>query len=70
VLAVFLENLEILGGLSIFFQEGAVKSVVDFEEGKVLEVFCHVLNRHGLFVEGFTPYLVVSSRNPFLITAL
>jgi hypothetical protein len=45
VLAIVLEDMKILGRVSARFQEGAIKGIIDFQEGKMLEVFGHALNR-------------------------
>jgi len=70
VLAIVPEDMKILGGLTIFLQEQPVKGVVDFEEGKVLEVFGYAFNRQGFFIEGFIPDLVAPAGNSFFISRL
>jgi len=47
-----------------------VKGIIDFEKGKVLEVFLYALDRQGLFIEGFVPDLMAPAGNPFLISPL
>jgi hypothetical protein len=62
--------MEILSRFSVPLQEGAIKGVVDFEEGKVLKVFRYAFNRQSFFVEGFVPDLVAPAGNSFFVSPL
>ena len=66
-LAIVFEDMKILGGLTIFLQKQAVKGVIDFEKGKMLEVLGYAFNRQGFFIEGLVPDFVAPAGNRFLI---
>jgi len=66
VLELFL-GMKIRGGLTIFLQKQAIKGVVYFKQGKVLEVFGYAFNREGFFIESFVPDLVAPAGNSFFI---
>jgi hypothetical protein len=70
VLAKAFEDMKILDGLTISLQKQAIKSVVNFERGKVLEVFGYAFNREGFFFEGLIPDFMAPAGNPFLISPL
>ncbi len=70
MLAIVLEDMKILGGLTFFLQKQAIKGVIDFKEAKVLEVLGYAFNRQNFFVEGFVPDFMASANNPFFIPAL
>ncbi len=67
VLTIVFENMKIPGGLTIFLQKQAIKGVIDFEKGKVLEVFGCAFNRQGFFSEGFVPDFMAPTGNSFFI---
>ncbi len=67
VLAIALEDMKILGALTIFLQKQAIKGVIDFKQEEMLKVFGYAFNRQSFFVEGFVPDFVASAGNPFLI---
>ena len=70
LLAVAFEDMEIRGGASLGFQEGAIKGVIDFQDGKVLKIFRHALDRQGFLGEGLVPDLMAPAGNPVFISAL
>jgi hypothetical protein len=43
-----------LTGFAVSIQEGRIESVVDLEDGKMLEIFSDALHREGLLREGFS----------------
>ncbi|MFH1952305.1 MAG: hypothetical protein ABIL06_11890 [Pseudomonadota bacterium] len=43
MLSIAFRDMEILGGLTIFLEKQAIKSVIYFEEGKMLEVLRYAL---------------------------
>jgi len=65
VLAIVFEGMKILVGLTILLEKQAVKDVIDFEEGKMLEVFDYAFGRQDFFAEGFIPGLMASVGNSF-----
>ena len=65
MLAIAFKDMKILGGLTIFLQKQAIKGVIDFEKGKVLEVFGYAFNRQGFFIEGLVPDFVAPAGIPF-----
>jgi len=68
VLAIALEDMEILGGLPIFFQKQAIKGVIDFQEGEMFEVLSYTFNREGFFIEGFVPDFMAPAGNPLFVS--
>ena len=70
MLSMAFENVKIRVGDSFGFQEGAVKSVIDFQKRKVLEDFRYALNRQGFLSEGFFPDLIAPAGNALLETKL
>jgi len=59
--------MEIRGGVSARFQKRAIKGVIDFEDGKMLEILRYALNRQGFLGEGLLPDLMAPAGNTFLI---
>ena len=70
LLAIAFEDMEIRGRASLGFQEGAVEGVVDFEDGKVLKIFRHTLDRQGFLGEVLIPDLMAPAGDPVFIPAL
>ncbi len=70
MLAIVSEDMKILGGLTIFLQKQAIKGVVNFKKGEVLEVFGYAFNRQGFFTEGLIPDFMVPAGNSFFISPL
>ena len=62
--------MKILGGLTIRLQKQAIKGVVDFKEGKMLEVLGYTFNREGFFIEGLVPDFVAPAGNSLFISPL
>ena len=67
MLAIVPEDMKILGGLTIFLQKQAIKGVVDFKEGKMLEVLANAFNRQGFFIERLIPDFMAPAGNSFFI---
>ena len=70
MLAIAFEDMKILGGLTIFLPKQAVKGVINFEKGKVLEVLAYAFNRQGFFIEGLVPDFMAPAGNPLFVSPL
>jgi hypothetical protein len=70
VLPVFLKNMIVLVRGFHLIPKGEVKSVVDFKEGKVLEIFRYALNRQGFFIKGIFSDFMAPAGNLIFISPL
>jgi hypothetical protein len=67
--AIAFKDREILGGVSARIQKRTVKGVIDFQDGKVIEVFRYALNRPDFFSEGIDSDLMAHAGNAFSISS-
>lgn len=69
MLAIFIENMKILGGATVFLQRQAIRSVANFKQGEVVEVLGYAFNWEGFFIESIVAAFVAPAANPPFHTA-
>jgi hypothetical protein len=67
VLPIPAKNVIILGRLPILVWQGAVESIFNFQDRKMLKVFFNTVNREDFFNEGFLADSICSASGATLI---